>query len=256
MTDRYVVHSNINYALHARGFWLSTIGMTVAVLVASLQKILDFSQGTVVMQYGFHATLIMDALKSDTVMLMLPLLCTLPFATSYVDDVKSGFLKLYLHRSGVKPYLKGKLIACGLSGGFSLVLGILVAYVLALLVFLPMEPAPNPAKDVTPYFAQLLAQAVLFFVSGAFWALIGFLFASLTMSKYMAYASPFIMYYILIILHERYFQDLYVLYPKEWIFPQGPWFMGNLGVVLLLGGFICVVCLAFTITAERRMGNA
>lgn len=256
MTDRYIVNSNIKDALHARGFWLSSIGMTVAILVASLQKILNFSQGAVTRQYGFHATLIMDALKSDTVTLILPLLCTLPFATSYVDDVRSGFLKLYLHRSGVRPYVKGKLTACGLSGGLSLLLGILAAYGLALLVFLPMEPSPNPTKDTTPYFAQLLAQAALFFVSGAFWALIGFLFAALTMSKYMAYASPFIVYYLLIILHERYFENLYVLYPKEWIFPQKPWFMGNFGVVLLLGEFICVICLIFAITAERRIRSA
>lgn len=256
MTDRYIVHSNIRCALCTHGFWLSCTGMTVAVLVASLQKILDFWRGAVTIQYGFHATLILDALKSDTVTLMLPILCTLPYVTAYVDDVKSGFLKLYLHRSGVKAYQKGKLLACGLSGGLSLFLGILAAYVLFLLVFLPIEPAPDPTKDVTPYFARILAQAALFFVSGAFWALVGFLFAALTMSKYTAYASPFILYYILIILHDRYFENNYVLYPKEWISPQAPWFMGNWGVVLLLGEFICVVCLVFTITAERRMRNA
>lgn len=256
MTDRYVVHSNIRCALCSHGFWLSCIGMTIAVLVASLQKILDFWQGVVTVQYGFHATLILDALKSDTVTFMLPILCTLPFVTSYVDDVKSGFLKLYLHRSGVKAYLKGKLLACGLSGGLTLFLGILAAYGLFMLVFLPMEPAPDPTKNTTPYFAQILVQAALFFISGAFWALIGFLFAALTMSKYMAYASPFILYYILIILHDRYFENAYVLYPKEWISPQGPWFMGNCGVVFLLGELICVVCLVFIMTAERRIKNA
>ena len=75
------------------------------------------------------------------------------------------------------------------------------------------------------------------------------------MSKYMAYASPFILYYVLIILNERYFENLYVLYPKEWLFPSDAWVMGGFGVILLLVELTAIVSLAFAITAKRRLSN-
>jgi len=118
-----------------------------------------------------------------------------------------------------------------------------------------MELALGEGEAVRPYFAQVLMIAAILFLSGAFWSLVGFTFSSLTMSKYMAYASPFISYYILIILHERYFEKLYVLYPKEWLFPSDAWVLGNLGVILLLAELMAVVSLAFVITAKRRLGH-
>lgn len=93
-----------------------------------------------------------------------------------------------------------------------LALGILVSYVISALVFLPME-APLPKDVKAPsYFAELMENIMLFFCSGAFWSCVGLTFATLTSSKYMAYASPFVLYYVLIILYERYFDALYVLY--------------------------------------------
>ena len=71
----------------------------------------------------------------------------------------------------------------------------------------------------------------------------------------MAYASPFILYYVLIILNERYFEDLYVLYPKEWLFPSDAWVMGSFGVMLLLIELIAIVSFLFVITAKRRLVN-
>jgi hypothetical protein len=160
-----------------------------------------------------------------------------------------------LPRSGVRQYIKGKLIACGLSGGLVLFCGIIMAYGLSALIFTPMELALEKDAVAQPYFAQVLMIAATLFLSGAFWSLVGFTFASLTMSRYMAYASPFILYYVLIILHERYFDKLYVLYPKEWLFPSDAWVLGSLGVILLLAILTAVISLSFVITAKRRLEN-
>ena len=60
---------------------------------------------------------------------------------------------------------------------------------------------------------------------------------------------------MLIILNERYFKDLYVLYPKEWLFPSDVWVMGGFGVIALLGVLCAILCLAFAHIAERRIAN-
>ncbi len=248
----YSVSSDIKRALSAKGFLFGIAGMVLMIAVASISAISSI-QG--VLSNGFHAQLILAALKSDDVTLVLPILCTLPFATAFVDDIKSGFIKQYLPRSGVSAYIKGKIFAGGLSGGLVLVAGLFIAYGISALVFTPMEAALKPDQIAEPYFGEIITKTLTLFLSGAFWSLTGFTLASMAMSRYMAYASSFVVYYVLIILHERYFADFYVLYPKEWLALSEPWVLQNLGVWIQLLMLCAVISLLFGMTAKRRLEN-
>lgn len=249
------ISSDIKRALSGRGFLSGVAGMALMIALSSLEGIIGVVRNPAPLSNGYHAQFVMDSLSTDWVTAALPILCALPYTTAFVDDIRSGFIKQYLHRSGIPAYIKGKLVACALSGGLALFIGIVLAYGLAALVFTPMELALEPDEAARPYFAQLLSRAVMFFFSGAFWSLTGFAFAALTMSRYMAYASPFILYYVLIILSERYFDGLYVLYPKEWLLPSEAWTLGSFGVILLLAELMLLLCLGFTIVAKRRLSN-
>lgn len=253
--NRHTVSSDIKRALSGRGFFLGAAGMVLVAALSSLQKIIVAARSTAPLANGFHAQLVFTALSSDWVTLAVPILCALPFTTAFVDDMKSGFIKQYLHRAGLRGYIGAKLAACGLSGGLALFLGALAAYGLSALVFTPMELALRPGQAAQPYFAQMLGAAALLFLSGAFWSLVGLTFAALTMSRYMAYASPFILYYVLIILHERYFTSLVVLYPKEWLSPSAAWPLGGFGVLLLLAVWTAAVSVGFAIAAKRGLKN-
>jgi hypothetical protein len=253
--DTHVISSDIRRALTSRGFIISVLGTVLIIALSSLSTVIEAARSANPIQSGYHAQFIFDALASGGFTLALPILCALPYTAAFVDDIKSGYIKLHLHRSGVRPYVKGKTIACALSGGLALMLGILLAYGISALVFTPMELALTDGETAQPYFAQLLLKAATLFFSGAFWSLTGFTFAAATQSKYMAYASPFILYYVLIILHERYFENLYVLYPKEWLFPSDAWPLGGFGVIILLGILSAAMSLMFTAVAKRRLAN-
>lgn len=253
-TSSYTIKSDIKRALTGRGFIMAAAGMALTIMLASLDSVISFVQ-TGPLPNGFHVLLLLSTLSSNAVTLMLPVVCALPFTTAFIDDIKSGFIKEYLHRSGVGAYLKGKLTACGLSGGFALVVGALMAYAVMGLVLTPLELARTSDEAMQPYFTEFLSACALLFFSGAFWSLLGFTFAALAMSRYIAYASPFIFYYVLIILHERYFDALYVLYPKEWLSPSDAWALGWLGVLLLLAELITITCLVFVISAKRRLAH-
>ena len=69
----------------------------------------------------------------------------------------------------------------------------------------------------------------------------------------MAYASPFVLFYVLIILYERYFDKLFVLYPREWLNPSSKWMFGKIGVAVLLIEFSVLMALAFAYAAKRRL---
>ena len=148
--------------------------------------------------------------------------------------MKSGFIKAYLPRTTVDGYIMSRALACAASGGLALSLGILTAYGIAALLLLPLEAMRDYMLEPPGYFRQLLETLVMFFASGAFWALVGLTFATLTNSRYMAYASPFVLFYLLVILYERYFDKLYILYPREWLNPSDRWVFGRIGVAVLL----------------------
>lgn len=243
----------LHQAVFSRSFLIGFIGVIAIIAVSSIQQILEAFRAEELLMIGFHDTFIANALVSDGITLALPILAALPFTASFVDDVKSGYIKAYLPRTSRMNYLTGKCVACAASGGLVLALGILAAYVIAALVFLPME-APLPEDAEAPaFFAELMGNVLLFFCSGAFWSLVGILFATLTNSKYMAYASPFVIYYVLIILYERYFDTLYVLYPKEWLLPSNRWYFGNLSVLIWVGELIVIVSMCFYLAAKRRL---
>ena len=254
-TKSHTITSDIRRALTGRGFIIGAFGMVLIIALSSLSGIIEAARSDMPLFNGFHALIIFNALSSDWVTLGLPIVCALPFTSAFVDDLKSGFIKQYLHRSGRGQYIRAKIIACGLSGGLVLFAGIVFSYALSALVFLPKEMALMEGMIAQPHFARLITVSATLFFSGAFWSLVGFTFASITQSRYMAYASPFILYYVLIILHERYFDSLFVFYPKEWLFPSQTWVLGSFGVILLLAELTAIVSLVFAAAAKRRLEN-
>ena len=57
------------------------------------------------------------------------------------------------------------------------------------------------------------------FLNGAFWALIGGTSAVITKNRYMSYAVPFILYYVLTVFQERYYQKAFFLSPRYDMYP-------------------------------------
>ena len=247
------LRASLRQAIFSRGFVISTVGTALILLLSSVQGILSAFRSAELLSPGYHSDLIMGALSSETMALALPILAALPYTASFIDDVKSGFIKEYLPRTTVPRYIVGKAVGCAVSGGLALALGILAAYGFAALMFLPMEAYPKAGETVPNYFGNLMETALMFFASGAFWSLTGLTFAALTNSKYMAYASPFVLFYLLIILYERYFDRLFVLYPREWLNPSSRWMFGRVGVAVLLIEFSVLMALAFAYAAKRRL---
>lgn len=245
--------ASLRQVLCGRGFFISFIGTAIILFLSSIQGMLAVLRQEELLAFGYHHGLVIFALSSDAMALALPILCTLPYTTSFIDDVKSGFIKAYLHRTTCDRYIASKAAVCALSGGLVLVLGILITYGIASLLFMPLEAMPEPSADSPGYFKQLMETLLMFFASGALWAMVGLAFAALTNSRYMAYASPFVVCYILIILYERYFDFLYVLYPREWLNPSDKWVFGSWGVAILLIVLTGVIGCIFAYWARRQL---
>ena len=90
-------------------------------------------------------------------------------------------------------------------------------------------------------------------MNGGFWAVVGITMSTLMESKYIAYASPFVIYYLLVILYERYFPDCFLIYPREWINPSNLWPFGYWGPAILMIELTLVFASIFIYRAGRRL---
>ena len=268
--------ADINRALKSWGFAVGVTGMAAAAFFGVFEQILPVFQGEFAktgLEEGFVMQLVFTALSSDMVLLALPLLCAIPFTSGFLDDYKSRFIRKYLPRAGKKNYVNAKVVTTALAGGLTLFAGVILVFFIFVVLFLPMEvPTEIPeeavaeesaeasmeiaeADDITVQqnFVELMIRAFVFFLCGCFWSLIGASLATLTMSKYMAYASPFILYYVLVILSKRYFKDMYVMNPQEWVNPVSDWVGGTWGVVLLVTELIIAAGFLYGCIIERKL---
>ena len=239
--------------MSGKAFLLGVLGVFLLLLAGSIQDIVLAVRMEGLLESGFHYNLIGKALSSDGMTMAIPILAVIPYAASVVDDTKSGFIKEYLPRTSRNGYLLGKIAACVLSGGLVFVCGILAACIVAALVFTPMEGAAGISAGVSPGIVELFLKGLLFFCSGAFWSMTGMVAAVWSGSKYTAAASPFVLYYVLIILHERYFGDMHLLYPREWTEPTEYWMYGGLGVVLFVMELVVIAALCFWMIAKKHL---
>lgn len=252
------VLSSIYEAFKGRGFAAALAAAVLVLLLASAEGVIEAYRAPWLLQYGYHSELIEHALAGEIMTLALPIIAALPFTAAIVDDMKSGFIKFYLSRTSRSAYLAGRIIACGLSGALVLLLGTAFSLGILALLLLPKESLPvlfDAAGNSITYVSPIWGTLFRIFASGAFWAMLGMLIGTASMSRYMAYASPFVVYYVLIILCERYFDSLFVLYPKEWLAPSSRWIFGETGVLLIISELAVIAGILAAVVGRRRISD-
>lgn len=242
-------------AINTIRFLIAILGTIIVLLISCLGNLITLFRSTDLLNFNTHIDLIMSAMGGEAIALALPIISALPYTTAYVDDTKSGYIKVHLPRIGVDRYVASKALSCALSGGLAILLGAVISYIILALLLLPMEAAPtivtgaDKVKSISPIWGKF----ALLFASGCFWSMVGLMLASVTKSRYMAYIGPFVVCYILIILYERYFDFLYVLYPREWLNPSDKWVLGAWGVAILLIVLTGVIGCIFAYWARRQL---
>ena len=247
------IQSSARQSILSVQFAIGSLAVAIIMFLASTSAIVEAFRSEEPLYSGYHDQFIINAMSSNAMLFCVPIICTLPFTASYVDDLKSNFVRYYISRSSRGGYIAAKITGCAVSGGAVLVCGIFLAYLAATLIFVPMEA---PLAEGTSRFAllpQILSQCGFVFLSGALWALVGMLISTMMESKYIAYASPFVIYYVLIILHERYLNSIFVIYPREWILPTENWVLGKWGVAILVAELIVFTSVLFSVRADRRL---
>lgn len=240
------VFSEIKQSITTPKCLFGVIGVVIVLFFASIDAILDvFHQGQLLPR-GWHSMQLINAVKSDTFLSVMPILSAIPYTARFYDELKSGFVKYYLHRTSVNKYLVSKVASCFVSGGTVLVSGILVTWVILALSCTPMESREMQHSVIV----LVLLTCVRVFISGGLWSVVGLLLSATVGSKYIAYASPFIVYYLLVILQERYMQNVFALSPKQWMCSA------EIYPAVILSAELAVICATlFWVAGKRRLAR-
>lgn len=242
---------DIKRAIFGHGFLIALIGTVLLIAAGAFSEAVTVFRAEVpAVSLGYHRELLLRALRGDAILFALPIIAAIPYTTAYTDDFKSGYIKSYLTRTSVKRYVVGKGIGCAISGGLALALGMLATLLVFFLVFSPIKTAGYMNMSFWPEFLKKL---LVFFLSGALWASLGLLVSSLTKNVFLAYAAPFITFYMLIILQERYLRDLFMLNPKNYLTLSGAWPFDGFSAALTLFLVGVILQLLFYVLTEREL---
>ena len=231
--------------LKEKAFWISTVVYFAALLAAFPFYQIELPLGT-----GSFVKMYNTALNSQIVLFLLPIAAVLPMGAIYVKESSSGFLRLYITRISCMEYIRKKLLQIYVSGFLPFFLAGGAALLLSFLLVYPMElEGEAPWEEIWKSCRFLLRVSL----TGGILAQISGIFASLFRNYYMAYGLPFVCYYMLTILKERYFTDMYAMYPAEWLKCEQDWGVDSLGIWVFFAFFSAAVLLLHGLLLYNRL---
>lgn len=220
------MNAEIRRMLSGKGFWaavlLGCFGIAMGAAYPQMDKLLE---------PGSFLKMEREAFSSQIVVFLLPVAAVLPWSDSFLEEWKGGFLKSSLPRTGRRFYVESKIFTVAMGGFLAwMTAGILLLFIF-FVIFFPVEKRGEiPPAEFFRLLLPMLRGGLVASVLGTFGGICG----ALTGSVYMAYGLPFVGYYFCMILHERYFQEVLWLYPKEWLEGSGAWGNGDQGLWLFL----------------------
>ncbi len=201
------VLSDLRRALHSVIFWLCVlIGVALSIYDLYSNKILyNMSIDKMGALTAFiHAT----GLSPNGVFQMCaPILCTIPYALTFLDDIKTSFINNILPRMRCSDYYISKAISTGIVGG----LFFLCVYVILLAVCAVISPVASVRIVLSPIipFTGVYQRSLLGFIGiyAIHSVVFGFSYNILTLgvssviqNKYVGLAIPFVLYHTAMLL--------------------------------------------------------
>lgn len=240
----------VKKAVINRNFWIGAVALTIAFFVSGqpyMETILR--TGCSVEGIGW-IEVFQYCTENEKGQLFVPL-CA-PFAAGIFAEaeLKSRYALFVCSRIGRKNYYVKKIAEAALPGGMMVCASQLFLLGVSYARFHEITSYAGTA-DRRVIFLFLMAGLFRGFLNGAFWALLGSFFAVITKSVYMAYSVPFVLYYVLTVFQQRYYQGLYFLSPRHWAVPDH---YSNGFCMLMLTVLLTFVGIGFFMAVRRRLG--
>ncbi len=231
--------------LQEKGLWVAVV-ITMAGMIAGI----PFYDIKPPLESGSFLKFFETALKTQIILFLIPITSVLSMGAVYVRESTGGFLKLYITRISRMEYIRRKTMQI-YGSGFMVFFGAgFLTLILCFMFLYPMELKGNISPEHIINVMKILLRISCI---GGIMAGVSGIFAALFRNYYMAYGLPFVCYYMLIILKERYLPDMYCMYPAEWIKCQQDWGTDGNGIWVFLLTFSIITILLNGLILYHRL---
>ncbi|HAX51505.1 hypothetical protein [Muricomes intestini] len=233
-----VIKCDLRRSIQSKEFILAVLIMTIVGYIA-LTESLAFLEAHSIRGQDISMLTLYSVFKSNEMFLMsIPIACALIYGTASYDELNYRFIIFSLPRSSRSKYIQAKMSALIVSSFSAVLLTWLLMIGCGLVICFN--------KNMPVYFGdgngmesgiQIFSWIVQDCLGGVLWALTSAVASIVMNSKYMAYITPFLLYYILDTFQKRYYIAYYYFNPAEWMSSNHM----NLGICMIFLIVFCVV---------------
>ena len=198
--------------------------------------------------FGFFGS----GIESDAAHFVLPICAALPGSCLFIEDMTSGFVKGYLPRTGRAVYISVRCLTNTLCSALAAVCGMLLFRLLLGALLAPFSSPPEEGYSFWQSIRAMLPALALYGSAAAFWSAAGLLLSSLTMNRFSAMASPFILFYLMEIIVSQYLTKAFKLMPSLYLMEYGAYEKALMPAAVSCAAAI-VLLAVFALTASVRI---
>lgn len=235
--------------------WICPLFLMGTAFVTGSDLIAEVLEQTEGLNAGWTLEFVIKTLQHEGMQFTLPIFAVLPFSAGFVEEWKSGMIKNVIGRVRKKDYLCSKAVTAACAGGATLVMGVLLLLGVSWFLFGRLEREALEQEALRELLRRYMELLLRYFLNGALWAETGLLMSAWLNHRLMAWLSPFMIYYLLIIFYERYFSWCHIMYPREWIAARQEWPLEQWSLCLWLLFLTVMTGYLFYRTGERSLQN-
>ncbi len=207
-----MIRADVRRAFSSFGFWATMAGICIAGLLLGLENIATANLMQMNSLWPQHMMAMMLTITSDVFILLIPVLSTFAFSSAFIEEYSAGFTKYSLMRASKNDYSASKTLAVIASGGLPVLIGLAI---LILVFYISVPTIYNTGENYSEQYYMFFIELITLAVNGALWSVVGSLSATVTKNRYIAFAFPFVFFYVLSVFQTRYYPDLLLLNPTE-----------------------------------------
>lgn len=186
----------------------------------------------------------------DLIVFLIPVISVLLYGGLFLREYSTGFIKLSISRTSRKKYAIGKVLETAIKSiATYLLIGGIILIIYTCFVYSIKE------KQILPFtqLLELILSLIRISLIGAILSVFAGALSCIFLNAYMTYGLPLVVYYLLIVIKERYLKDLYSIYPPEWISPKSYWGAGNWGLWVFLFLLLAIAMIIYRFFLEYRI---
>lgn len=245
-----IYYTRVEYLTIRVQFLYSISLMTVVFLIACIPYIEQLLADGYCMEGEGYLGAYLFAMMSEKSMLFVPIAASLAAGNELEEEMRSRYVLFSCIRTTKIKYLVGKTVSTAVRGGMAILSAALLLLVVLYVWVGKITILEGYCEMIT---AAIVPGSLLrCFLNGALWSLVGNCMAIITKNRYMQYAAPFILYYVLSVFQERYYPQLLILSPKQWAVLTAYHNDMGVGILFLLVLFISMFLM---VGMERRICN-